>query len=265
MGLSASLTFFPRTTDSDARCDAATYATPDVPITPLPSALFGDALNQVPMEDWLGGTPTLAIMEALITYTQAQAMTNPGRYAIVLVTDGYPQGCDNEGVTAAQVADLAATVATEIPTYVIGIANPPIDGAPETVADLNQIAVSGGTQQAFLIDTGDATATSTAFSAAVEQIRGSSISCDLNIPSPPDGSTFDKEKVAVTYTSGSTGVVDQLVYDPDCTTERGWHYDDPANPTLIQICDAPCAVVQADIGAALSVDFTCERIIEIPE
>jgi len=262
-GFSASLTFFPRAGEAETRCDAATYATPEVPMTPLPSPLFATALNQVPNETWIGGTPTLAIVEALITYTEAQATATPGRYAIVLVTDGYPQGCD--GVTIQGVADLAQSVAAQYPTYVIGIANPPIDGAPETVADLNQIAVAGGTGQAFLIDTGNASATAAAFSAAIEQIRGSSISCDLNIPPPPDGSNFDKEKVAVNYTSGATGVVDQLVYDPDCTTQRGWHYDDPANPTLIQICDVPCAVIQGDRTASLSVDFVCERIIEIPE
>ena len=55
---------------------------------------------------------------------------------------------------------------------------------------------------AFLIDTGDPNATAGAFTAAVDQIRGTAISCNLAIPKPPGGRTFDKEKVAVRYTSG---------------------------------------------------------------
>ena len=128
---------------------------------------------------------------------------NPGRFAIVLVTDGYPQGCDDADDTIeAVVSEVEAARATDIATYVIGVANPPIDDAPDTVSDLHAIAEAGGTEQAFLIDTGDPGQTASAFNAAVDRIRETAITCTLDIPDPPDGRTFDKEKVAVHYRSG---------------------------------------------------------------
>jgi hypothetical protein len=53
------------------------------------------------------------------------------------------------------------------------------------------------------IDTGDPSQTTTAFKAAVDQIRGASISCTIVIPPAPDGRSFDKEKVGVRYASGT--------------------------------------------------------------
>ena len=45
------------------------------------------------------------------------------------MTDGYPQGCDDADDTIeAVVAEVEAARADGIDTYVIGVANPPIDG-----------------------------------------------------------------------------------------------------------------------------------------
>ncbi len=134
------------------------------------------------------------------------------------------------------MADVSQRAAT-IPTYVIGVSNPPISGAPDTTSNLHQVAVAGGTNQAFLIDTGNPTQTTAAFKTAIEQIRGGvAISCNLAIPAPPDNRKFDKEKVRVNYASG-TNTPTPLTYDPDCMGTNGWRYDDPANPR--KSCSAP--------------------------
>lgn len=259
-GLSAALTFFPDSDEEDERCDPDRYASPDFPMTPLPSGDFEPVLDAVPEEDWIGGTPTLAVMTGLVAYVEEQRDAQPGRYAIVLVTDGYPQDCDDSSIES--VADLAASVADSIPTYVIGVANPPFDDAPDTVTNLASIADAGGTE-ALLIDTGDPAQTARDFRAAIDKIRGAAISCDVAIPAPPTGRIFDKEAVAVTY-SVDNGVPAALVYDPECSG-LAWHYDDADSPSRIVLCPEACQTVQAEAAASLAVNFACEPLFEIPK
>ncbi|WP_437581014.1 vWA domain-containing protein [Sorangium sp. So ce887] len=266
-GLNASLRFFPSEGDTDTKCTADTYLTPEVTMTPLPSPAFAEAIDAVTPEttnDWRGGTPTLFVMQGTISYVATQRMDTPGRYAIVLVTDGYPQGCGSRYNKVDLVADEAASALDDgVPTYVIGVANPPIEGAPETVEGMDDVAVAGGTDHAYLIDTGNPAATTAAFKAAVDAIRGASVSCTVGIPPAPDGRSFDAQKVRVTTTSGD-GEPTALTYDQECATEDAWRYDSAENPAQIVLCDSTCATIQADPKAALGVDFTCEDVITIP-
>ncbi|WP_437593787.1 vWA domain-containing protein [Sorangium sp. So ce1000] len=267
-GINASLRFFPSDDeDRDQKCSAETYETPEVPMTPLPSRLFSEAIDAVTpatSADWRGGTPTLFVVQGTISYVEAQRQATPGRYAIVLVTDGYPAGCRDRYDRIDLVADAAAGALDDgVSTYVIGVDNPPVEGAPHDLDNLHQIAEAGGTEHAYLIDTGNPGATSAAFKSAIDAIRGASVSCTVEIPPAPDGRTFDAQRVRVTYQSGG-GNATALSYDQECASESAWRYDSPANPTQIVLCDSTCATIQADPEAALGVDFTCEDVIQIP-
>jgi hypothetical protein len=268
-GINASLRFFPsEDEDRDEKCAADTYETPEVPMTALPSARFAEAIDAVtpaPGADWRGGTPTLFVMQGTISFVEAQRRATPGRYAIVLVTDGYPAGCGTEANRIQGVSDAAAgALADGVPTYVIGVDNPPIEGAPHDLDNLHDIADAGGTEQAYLIDTGNPGATSAAFKAAIDAIRGAAVSCTVEIPPAPDGRSFDAQRVRVTYQSGG-GNPTALSYDQECASENAWRYDSAANPTQIVLCDSTCATIQSDPEAALGVDFTCEDVIVIPQ
>lgn len=256
-GISASLTFFPIDADQSERCDPANYDDPDVPMTPLPSDAFGaaiDAITPTSTDEWRGGTPTLAVIQGTLTFIEPLAANDSNaRYAIVLVSDGYPQGCDDNSIQS--VVDVVVAVSDSIPTYVIGVENPP--GGPDTVSNLNDIAVAGGTDHAFMIQTGDPEQTKDDFGAAVHTVRTASVSCDFSIPPPPDGYTFDPQKANVTYTSGTSSSA--LAYDDQCTSLDAWRYDDPTAPTRMVLCDSTCATVQSDPDAVLHVEFGCER------
>src|SRR5260221_497507 len=122
--------------------------------------------------------PTLAVIEGTIDFITPLAKADPGvRYAIVLVSDGYPQGCSDNKISS--VVSRVSAVSSKIPTYVIGVANPP--GGPDTVSNLNDIAVAGATQKAFIIQTGDPQQTAADFEAAVRAIRSASVSCEFQI------------------------------------------------------------------------------------
>jgi hypothetical protein len=257
-GIEASLVFFP-TEDEDTECDADVYETPDVPMTALPSPVFGDAIDAESPDR--SGTPTLAVAQSIIAYIRAQQAIRPGKYVLVLVTDGYPQGCGDTNNITNTASAVAAPLAEGISTYVIGVKNPPLPDAPDVTSNLTQIASAGGTTAIF-VDTGTPATTQQAFAAAIDQIRGASIICDMPIPEPPAGLTFDKKKVIVTYTSGANAPL-LLSYDATCAGTNAWHYDDPITPTRVVLCPSTCTTIQADPDAVLNVGFTCEQVITV--
>ncbi len=264
-GVSASLTFFP---EQEERCSVESYSEPDVDFTELPSNVFGDAIDAVSPQsedDWRGGTPTMAVLRGSIDQVERQMAAEPDAvYAIVLVTDGMPQDCEEEEDDIDNVAAVAAEVADRIPTYVIGVENPITDeepDPPDSVSNLQLIAERGGTESAFLIDTGDPEQTNVAFRQVIDTIRGNSLSCNITIPEPPPGQTFDQELVNVSATSGGQGV--PLGYSADCSVPDAWRFDDEAAPSVIELCPDVCTRVQQDAAATLDVEFGCVRRVGV--
>jgi hypothetical protein len=262
--LFASLVFFPIDSGESKRCAADSYAKPDVPVTALPSDAFASAIDAITPKsssDWRGGTPTLAVLEGTLGFIEPLAKDDPAsKYAIVLVSDGYPQGCSDTDDKIETVVAAVKKAAADIPTYVIGVANPP--GGPDTVTNLNDIAAAGGTKRAFIIQTGDPSATISAFQDAVGSIRDSQLTCDFEIPPLPAGQSFDPTRANVDYassTSDASASTEELAYDADCQSNRAWRYDDPAAPTRMVLCDATCTAVRADPHASLHVEFGCTR------
>jgi hypothetical protein len=185
-------------------------------------------------------TGTISYAESLL------AEDDTRKVAIVMVTDGDPYSC--AGNTAEATAAAAKKVADHIPTYVIGVG--------ESIKSLNAIASGGGTDKAFIVSVTDPEQTRTELLAAVELIRGKSISCELDIPAPPAGKKLDPDKVNVHY-SGATQADTSLKYGTSCKGDVAWHYDDATQPTKILLCDETCATVKADSKAKLGVEFAC--------
>jgi len=251
VGFQASLSFFPA---EDDRCDATSYDPPDVPMTALPSQVFADAIDAVTPEDeddWRGGTPTLAVTRATLEQLQASLAENPGaQHVFVLVSDGYPQGCDDEDDDIQATVDEVAAAREDILTFVIGVQNPP--GGPDAVSNLHAIADAGGSDEAFIVETTSSDATAAAFKAAIEAIRASVTSCSLAIPEPPDGAVFEPDKVNVTIDGAPIG------YDPTCDIAGSWRYDAPDAPTSIELCPDTCLAVQSSATRDLVLEFGCE-------
>lgn len=241
-GVSASLTFFPD--QLDYACGPDAYETPTVAMTALPSPTFGTSLDaQFPN----GGTPTHAALDGAIHYAQEVASNEgkDGKVAIVLVTDGLPESnCAGNSVPA--VAALAATVAQTLPTYVIGVGG--------ELTSLTEIAAGGGTTSAFIVNANAPAQIQADFLAAINAIKLSAFSCDYAIPSPPSGERLDRDKVNVVHRVDTTA--DTLTYDPKCTSGVGWHYDDEAAPTRIELCEKSCATAKSTPGK-LEVLFGC--------
>jgi hypothetical protein len=255
-GISASLQFFMQTDE----CDVDAYAAPLVPITALPSSVFAQAINAVSPA---GETPTQPALQGALQYASQELAQNAGaRVAVVLVTDGEPNGCSS---TVPNVASTAAASAPGIPTYVIGI------GKPTDLVRLATIAEAGATSAPFFVQPdagaddggcGDAGCAAEVleqeFESALAVIRGATISCNLQLPMAPSNQSLDFGKVNVEYT-GSNGSANTLLYNQSCGGNGlGWAYDDPNMPSRIQICPASCATIQGDtLGATLDIALGC--------
>jgi von Willebrand factor type A domain-containing protein len=254
-GISASLTFFPSAGSDAMQCSAGSYTTPNVAQTFLPSPVFAEAIDGLaltPDGNWLTSTPTLAVYDGTVAslraIQQSEADAN-ATYAIVLVTDGLPQSCGADD-DLARVLD--AVRGSGILTYVVGV-----ELEQNTAANLDQLAEAGGTDSAFIIETADPTQTERDFKTAVDEIRGVTLSCEVQIPLPPVNTKFIPEQVNVTYDAG--GELQRLSYDASCASADAWRYDDPTNPSVIVLCNDACGIVQQNLRAKLEIEFGCRR------
>jgi hypothetical protein len=245
VGIFASLQFFMLADE----CNVNGYATPQVPMTALPSPVFDKAFAATTAS---GETPTVPALEGALAFAaQTEAAHPDAKVAVVFVTDGEPNGCSS---TIGDAADAAASARGDagsgIPTYVIGIGK---------VKSLDAIAGGGGTGKAFIVSTSDPQKTAVDFRSALGVIRGSSLGCEYPIPSPPAGQTLDYGEVNVVFTP-SAGSPGTLPYDKDCAAADGWRYDEVQNPTRIEICPTQCATIMSDPAASIGVQFGCATV-----
>lgn len=262
-GLEASLTLFPPdinkgtapavSVDMDEACEATSYETPVVVMSELPSGDFAAALAAVtPPNEW--GTPTAPALVGTTSQAATLLETDPeARVAIVLVTDGEPAQCSANNQLADAV-NAAAAVADEVPLYVIGVGS--------SLDNLNRIAEAGGTGEAFMVAIDDPQQTRDALLDHIEAIRGQTLSCELEVPPPPEGSSFAKDRVRVTYTS-ALGDPEEVPYSAHCAGAQGWQYDDIEDPKHIQLCAETCSAVTTNGSGSIDVQFTCEAVIEL--
>ena len=157
-------------------CQVPGNAKPSVPLAlpPNHAAVVSDIAQHNPG----GGTPTRPALEGSMQIASAWAKQNPGRTTIiVLATDGDPTGCNPNAVQdVANIAAAGLAGTPSIKTFVIGVGN--------SLNSLNSIATSGGTDHAFVLDTGGDVAKQ--FSDALASIRGAAVPCDFKVPTGPN-------------------------------------------------------------------------------
>jgi hypothetical protein len=254
----------------NVNCDPTYYARPWVEIGLLPDngpAILGAFSSVSPG----GGTPMNAALEGAIAHARDWKLRTPDRNVIVvLVTDGWPNGCGLDaasvGVPAAadamsQIAAAGLAGTPSVQTFVLGIADP---------ADMDmayifaQIAAAGGTATPVIVATDNNLATE--FSTALNQIRNTAtLPCSYQVPAAPAGQTLDYGAVNVVFTpTGSAAAAILNVPDSSsCGAEAGWYYDNNTTPGSIELCPASCSTLSSGSG---SVDIvlgcaTVQRIL----
>lgn len=236
-------------------CVAGDYATPAVPLA-LPAQVAA-VVSDIQGHPVNGDTPTRPALEGALQYLSGWAAQHPERKPLlVLATDGEPSGCGmNQAQDVANIAAGALSGPHAIRTFVIGVGR--------SLVSLNLVAMAGGTDHAFLVDTGGDVAKE--FADALDQIRGAASSCDFTIPSTGTaGEAINPQKVNVSYTangsSAPTSVPRTFKGDASsCDSAGGWYYDNPTAPTAIKLCDATCKSLG---GGSIHVEFGCDTVVQ---
>jgi hypothetical protein len=252
-------------------CRADTYATPASAIAELPGAEAAvvTAINATEPE---GATPTGPALQGALQQASDWAAAHPDHKVVaVLATDGLPTLYEQAGACTGitnqtYVSEVDAIVALaagaraaapSIATFTIGVMGPTdVDGP----IILNMIAQAGGTQEAFIVDTqGDVAAQ---FRDALNQIRGTKLSCELAVPEAEAGKKVDLDKVNVTFDSGSgTTRLYNVIERSGCEADTGgWYYDTlPADgtPTRIVVCPTTCAQFGAADMGSVQIEVGC--------
>ncbi len=241
-------------------CTGMDYQTPDVPMGLLP-------MNAQPITDSVNMhapstlTPIEPALRGGVNFCEMYGASHPmEKCVLVFITDGSPDLCDGVAADLAQVA--ADAKAKGVMTFTVGM-----DGADFNM--LNAIAVGGGTDctpntPGAADQACDVRGGTQSFVDALNTIRGTistfttqqhvmttALACEFAIPKVPDGQMFDRDKVNVRLTAmGATTDFARVQSAADCANfnNTGWYYDDPTNPTKIEVCSSTCATIKASTG-----------------
>lgn len=247
-------------------CDAAEYAAPEVAISSgaeRNDALLVSLTSLAPE----GLTPTGPALDGALRHAQAWAQSMPAHEVVtVLATDGFPTECAPTALPeVAAIARAGTEGERSIRTFVIGVFGA-ADLADDGQANLDSIAVAGGTSNAFIVDTqGDVNAQ---FLEALNAIRARAVSCEFQLPAPTAaGASLDLNAVNLQFTTA--GEVRQLarVDGPDACANapgQGWFYElDAASgvATQIRVCPDVCSDFEQSSNGQLDVQIGCETIV----
>jgi hypothetical protein len=238
-GITVSLITF-----SGETCSASVYTSPDTKNIALPDT-NGTLDAKIASINPNGETHTRYALDGAIQY--AKTVNTTGKVAVVMATDGFPQGCTDN--TIQSTSTIAANAKDTIPTYVIGVGN--------LLDDLNTIAASGGTQKAFIVQTSNQSLVGNDFATALSSIRGKALACEYALPQAPAGQTLDFQKVNVQYTGGGASA-QTLKYSDSCADTSGWKYDNASSPTKILLCQSACDKAKADGSAKIDLVLGCQ-------
>lgn len=202
------------------------------------------------------GTPIYAALSGALIWASAYQDAHPEqRTIVVFVTDGAPNGCNQNFDDISELASDALADAG-VSTYMIGLTD--ANGGGVNQDDMDQVADAGGTDQAFFVSDGDQ-ATQDLID-TFNSIRGMALACDFAVPdSTTSGMAIDPRLINVNYTpGGGTEVPLGIVGSQDeCGTQQAWYYDSPINPQRIILCPAACDTVSADSGAVIEILAGC--------
>jgi Mg-chelatase subunit ChlD len=242
-------------------CDPSRYRDPAVAIDELP----GNAdplIRSLQALKPVGETPTAAAIRGACDYATEWKASHPDRVTVMLLmTDGVPEapvtsqqpgGCNPTLEDAVAATTTCNAAGAGLRTYVIGVG--------PSLSNLDRIAAAGGTEKAYLVEGGDVAAQ---VLAALNAVRGAAqIPCELKIPPSPEGEVLDYERLNIDFVDGQGTTHDVLAVPSadDCGDGDGWHYDDPSNPSTVQLCNKTCALVEGDVKGRLEFALGCTTL-----
>jgi hypothetical protein len=246
----------------------------DVPLGAVDEAQASRLWQRIAPGTWpKGGTPLRASIDGqaalLRAFTPAAPLALGGRRAILLVTDGVPNGSSTDQDVVDAVKN-ARNGSPPVVTAVMGVGN--VDAPAGNVYNetfLSTLASEGGVAKAgcnaqwdgqnpggttpchVQVTPGekDAATLQAEFTKAINGIAESLKSCELTLSAT---SETDPGKVNVVLADGAGKEV-QVPKDAN----NGWTYKDPANPGTIVLNGSACSALKADAAARVTIVVGC--------
>jgi hypothetical protein len=216
-----------------------------------------DALND---DDPDGSTNTEGAIDTLIAETGAHVPTGTRKTIAVLITDGNPNGCeeDRDDLNALLVDHYTDT---GIPTFLIGMdgvsANNLEELAQNAGAESHTDYCISGDDECSYYSVGDGNPA--AFIDALANIRSSVLGCEYSVPQADVGlSNFETLEVKFTPSSGATEItLEQMASEAACDADDQYWVDfSSGTDPIIKLCPATCDT-RGD-GAAIDISLKCE-------
>jgi hypothetical protein len=249
--LRVGLRFWPDSGCDELSCNIEACSQPLVDVGPLSDPVQEQALvDAFASRSPFGLTPMSAALAGATMWAVDYQTMKEGteKVVVVLVTDGEPTACE---LTIQAIAKYAADAYAQagIQTFAVGL-----QGSNES--QMHEIAKAGNTNQGFFIGSGNA---EVELLAALKAIQESSVVCSFAMPKPADAETpIDPGKVNVTF---NTQPIKQVSGEAACVA-GGWYYNDPAAPTVIELCDSTCDAIQAEEDAKIEIILGCKTQIQ---
>jgi hypothetical protein len=222
----------------------------------------------------VGGTPLAASMNGqlpiLKAFTPAAPVATGGKRVLVVMTDGIPTDGRQACLSAAASARSGNP---SVLTFAVGVGNE--DASPTLVYDevfVGDLAAQGGTAPAgcngswsdnnrtgvpchFQITPGTKTAAQIQadFTTAINKIRETVTSCELELAFNEGDVDPAKVNVVLKSSSGSTS---QIYQD----ASNGWTYDNPSLPKKVILHGSACTSLKSDPGAEVSIVLGCKTL-----
>lgn len=237
---------FPGFGTCEGTCNANGYASPDVPFQSLPGG--GNAAKEaLASTSPSGGTPMAPALEGAIRLAASNLAVNPAHLtAVVLVTDGLPEGCGGSDSVSAVAAVAAEGQQNSVQTFVVGIG--------DELAALEQIAVAGGTSSALIVGAG--ADFSDALSEQLSDLRGEP-QCTFPLPEDESGPlNYDALTVTFTPDGSAREPFSRVTGEAQCGADVAYYLDDALNPTTLILCPRACDRLREEDGRLL-LDVGC--------
>lgn len=242
-------------------CNVADYQYSDVEIAPVLQNV-SEIEHSIDLHSPSTDTPTFPALQGAVNHCLNWKTSHPDHViAVLLVTDGQPNGCG----TIQDVENVATTAwnnGAGVRTFVLGVTSPgiscDIDSNPPNVADLDAVAVAGGTQKALVVDVTQNMSNQLISQLDITRSQLTKTNTTTEVETRKDDCVYH---VPVIKLSTRTLVLDKDALNLDFTTSQGargrlyrvdsldacsktdalaWYYDDNGNPTQILLCPDTC-------------------------
>jgi hypothetical protein len=232
-------------------CDPRAYR---IDFTSTLPAAATDVLTSMRARELIGGTPTAPALEGALTSAQAWAQAFPSHKAIVvLATDGLPTTCDPDvhpldprlGVGSLP-AVAASGAAAGVSTFVIGVFAP--DEQDTAEEHLGTVAMSGGTEQAYLIST--QANVEMALLSALRDVRDAAARCVYSVDWRGRAAGDATVRLRVESPTAGELVLNERPGRDACGNADGFYFDSAptgdATVARVALCPATCAPLPDD-------------------